>query len=100
MGEHLVGLPKGVEQLVLHMAMMLFFQIVAGLGTVAVAANAVALRVESLSLMPAMGLAMASTTLVGQRLGAGDPKRAQRSGYIACRICACWMASMGLAFIF
>ncbi|MCG2768132.1 MAG: MATE family efflux transporter [Anaerolineae bacterium] len=95
-----IGLPKGVEQLVLHLAMMVFFRIVAGLGTVAVAANAVALRVESLSLMPAMGLAIASTTLVGQRLGAGDPKRVQRSGYLAYKIGACWMALMGLAFIF
>jgi len=95
-----IGPPKGVERLILHLAMMVFFRIVAGLGMIAVAANAVVLRVESLSLMPAMGLAIASTTLVGQRLGAGDPKRSERSGYLAYIIGACWMALIGLVFIF
>ena len=43
---------------------------VTSLGTTAIAAHFVAIRVASLSYMPAHGLAIAVSTLVGQSLGA------------------------------
>jgi putative MATE family efflux protein len=94
-----VGLPTGVERLVIRFAMMIFLRAVAGLGTVAVAAHAVALRAESLSFMPGFGFAMAGTTLVGQGLGARQPKRAERSGYMTHRMATALMSVMGLMFI-
>lgn len=94
-----VGLPTGVERLVMRLGMMAFMRAVAGLGTVAVAAHAVALRAESLSFMPGFGFAVAGTTLVGQGLGARDPKRAERSGYITYQMAAALMTVMGVIFI-
>jgi MATE family multidrug resistance protein len=94
-----VGLPTGVERLAMRLGMMAFMRAVAGLGTVAVAAHAVALRAESLSFMPGFGFAVAGTTLVGQGLGARDPKRAERSGYITYQMAAVLMTMMGVIFI-
>jgi putative MATE family efflux protein len=94
-----VGLPTGVERVAMRLGMMAFMRVIAGLGTVAVAAHAVALRAESLSFMPGFGFAVAGTTLVGQGLGAGDPERAERSGYLTYQMAACLMAVMGLIFI-
>ncbi|UCC62452.1 MAG: MATE family efflux transporter, partial [Anaerolineae bacterium] len=95
-----VGLPTGGERLGMRLGMMVFMRVIAGLGTVAVAAHAVALRAESLSFMPGFGFAVAGTTLVGQGLGARDPGRAERSGYLTYQMALSLMAVMGLGFIF
>jgi len=95
-----VGLPAGVEQMAMRFGMMAFVRVIAGLGTVAVAAHTVALRAESFSFMPGFGFAVAGTTLVGQGLGARDPKRAERSGYITFQLALTLMTVMGLIFIF
>ncbi|MBN1579492.1 MAG: MATE family efflux transporter, partial [Anaerolineae bacterium] len=78
---------------------MVFLRALAGIGTVAVAAHAVALRAESFSFMPGFGFAVAGTTMVGQALGAHDPKRASQSGFITFEVAAWLMAVMGLVFI-
>jgi MATE family multidrug resistance protein len=94
-----VGLPTGVEQLTMRLGMMAFVRVVASLGTVAVAAHTVALRAESFSFMPGFGFAVAGTTLVGQGLGARDPRWAERSGYLTYQMAASLMVVMGLVFI-
>jgi putative MATE family efflux protein len=76
MDVHLIGrivriaTPNIGETVVSRLGFMLFTRILATLGTVAVAAHQVALRVESLAYMPAWGLATATAALVGQALGA------------------------------
>jgi MATE family multidrug resistance protein len=94
-----VGLPTGGERLIMRLGMMAFVRVVASLGTVAVAAHTVALRAESLSYMPGFGFAVAGTTLVGQGLGARNPRWAERSGYLTYQMAAALMAVMGLVFI-
>jgi putative MATE family efflux protein len=94
-----VGVPTGVERLAWRFGMMTFMRSVASLGTVAVAAHTVANRAESLSYMPGFGFAVASTTLVGQSLGAGRPREAERSGYMTFRFAATLMGTAGLCFV-
>jgi putative MATE family efflux protein len=74
-----IGIPAGVEMFAMRIGFLLYVRIIASLGTVALAANAIALRIESLSFMPGMGIAMAATTLVGQSLGAGQTHLAEKS---------------------
>lgn len=52
--------------------------IVAPLGTIAVAANSFAITAESFCYMPGYGIQEASTTLIGQSLGAGRKTLARR----------------------
>lgn len=52
--------------------------IVAPLGTIAIAANSFAITAESFCYMPGYGIQDASTTLIGQSLGAGRKQLARR----------------------
>ena len=94
-----VGLPTGLEQLLFRTGHMVFARILAELGTVAYAANQVAINGWALSFMPGFGFALAATTLVGQSLGARDPEGAQQRGYTAYRLGAGLMGMVGLAFL-
>ena len=74
-----LALPNVAEQAVGRMGSILFMRIVAGLGTAALAAHQVAVRVESLSFMATSGFAAVTATMVGQSLGAGRKDMAELS---------------------
>lgn len=93
-----IGLPAGAEQLLMRGAQTTFAATVAGLGTQAFAAHQIALQAESLSYMPGFGFAIAATTLVGQGLGARDPRRARADGRLAQWSAAAVMFCMGIIF--
>ncbi|MBQ0048746.1 MAG: MATE family efflux transporter [Bacteroidales bacterium] len=65
-----IGFPMAVEHVVFCLAQIVCTIIVAPLGTVAVAANAIGITVESLCYMPGYGIGEAATTLIGQSIGA------------------------------
>ena len=66
-----VAIPIAVERGILGAAQVTGTRITAPLGTVAVAANSLAVTAESLCYMPGYGIGSAATTLVGQSMGAG-----------------------------
>jgi putative MATE family efflux protein len=74
-------------------------RIVAGFGTVAVAGYQIGLRVIIFVILPAVGLANAAATLVGQNLGAGNTARAERSVWTAGFLNAGLLGSAGLFFV-
>lgn len=65
-----IGLPVAFERGLLCVAQITITTVITALGTVAIAANYVAVTAESLSYMPAYGIATAGTTMVGQSIGA------------------------------
>lgn len=67
-----IGLPMGLQHLLMGGAYVVSTMIVAPLGTIAIAAHSLAITVESLCYMPGYGIAEAATTLVGQGIGAGQ----------------------------
>lgn len=73
--------------------------IMAAFGTVALAGYQIGLRVIIFVLLPAVGLANAAATLVGQNLGAGKPQRAERSVWIASSLNAGLLGTAGLFFV-
>lgn len=91
-----VGLPTGMEQILFRSGHMVYARMLAELGTIAYAANQVAMNALSISFMPGFGFALAATTLVGQGLGARDPEGAQQRGYTAYRLGAGLMTVMGI----
>jgi putative MATE family efflux protein len=74
--------------------------IMAGFGTVALAGYQIGLRVIVFVILPAVGLANAAATLVGQNLGAGKPERAERSVWMAGGINAVLLGVAGMFFVF
>lgn len=74
-------------------------RIVAAFGTVALAGYQIGLRVIIFVILPAVGLANAAATLVGQNLGAGKPDRAERSVWLAGGLNAGLLGVAGLFFV-
>jgi putative MATE family efflux protein len=94
-----IGMPAALEQCAFRMGMLAFVRTVSALGTASYAAHQVALSAESISFMPGFGFAVAATTLVGQGLGARDPRRAEEDGFAAFYLSAALMSVMGVGFV-
>jgi len=65
-----LGLPIALERVTMTSAQIVITGVIAGISTIAVATNHLAVTAESLSYAPAYGVAAAATTLVGQAIGA------------------------------
>ncbi len=78
----LIGTPAAIEQSSRAVGMTVMTAVVTAYGTPALAAYGIGNRVVSLIFMPSMGVAEATTAMVGQNLGAGIPKRAERVAWI------------------
>lgn len=80
-----IGIPAAVQAIIRTLAMMTFSGILARTveGAAAIAAMQIGMRAESLAFMPGFGYSVAASALVGQSLGARDPKRAERYGWAA-----------------
>lgn len=52
-------------------------------GSTAIAAMSIGFAIESIMFMPAFGLSISASALVGQSLGMGRPRRAERLGWVA-----------------
>ncbi|MBI2992617.1 MAG: MATE family efflux transporter [Gammaproteobacteria bacterium] len=83
----LVALPASVEQSTRTFGSILLTFLATGFGTLALATYGVGTRILSFVFIPAFGLAMATSTLVAQNIGAGNVRRAEDvarlSGWVA-----------------
>lgn len=95
-----IGLPTAGEQLIFQGALLIFIRFVNGLGTAAYAAHTVSINIESLSFLPGLGYAAATSALVGQALGARDPRRAEAYTYEALLQGGLMMALIGSTMVF
>jgi len=96
-----LGYPASIEQSTrgLGAAMMTF--LITGFGTVTIASYGVGTNVLNFANIPAMGLSMATSTLAGQNIGAGNVHRAERVARFAALLSFGLLSGVGLfAFIF
>ena len=89
-----IGLPMGIEHVVMCGAQIMTTIIVAPLGTFAIAANSFAITAESLCYMPGYGIGDAATTLVGQSVGAERVNLTKRFAKITV-----WMGIIVMTFM-
>lgn len=73
-----ISIPAMMERICMSGANVVISRAIASLGTVSIAANTVYVTAESIAFMPGFAFGAASTTLVGQSLGAGKPNLADR----------------------
>jgi len=73
-----IGLPAGLQHTIVALGMMALMGIVNTFGTNVIAGYSVAIRLDSLAIMPAMNFSAALATFVGQNLGANKQKRVRK----------------------
>ena len=73
-----LGVPSGLENSMFQIGKLCVSSLVSTLGTAAIAANAVANTVSSISTLPGTTISIAMTPVVGRCLGAGNKKQAHR----------------------
>jgi MATE family multidrug resistance protein len=93
------GLPNGINWFLEFAAFVLFINVVVGhLGTTVLAAMNVVMQVNSISFMPAFGMASAGAILVGSAIGARQRDAVwpivRKTLVISCG----WMASIGVLY--
>src|SRR5699024_3040500 len=86
----------GLEQSARAAGMTMMVIIVASFGSHVVAAYGIGARILSLVIVPALGLSIATTTLVGQNIGAGKIKRAEKIGNLSSSIGFWGLTAIGL----
>jgi putative MATE family efflux protein len=78
-----LGVPSSVEQSARALGLAVMMLLVASFGTSAIAAYGIGARILSFVIIPAMGLAMATSTVVGQNVGARKDERAKGSARLS-----------------
>lgn len=90
-----LSLPMALERVISGGAYVAGTRIVAPLGTVAVAANSLAVTAEGFCYMPGYGIGSAATTLVGQSIGAGRKDLSRRFACLSTTLGMILMALTG-----
>jgi len=84
-----IGIPSSITGMERSVANFVLMWIIVPFGTAAVAAHSLAQRIDMFVNMPAMGLGQSAGILAAQNLGAGQPDRAEKTGWIAAALFTC-----------
>jgi putative MATE family efflux protein len=97
----LLGYPASIEQSARGLGMTVLTFLIASFGTVVMASFGVASNVFNVVIIPAMGFSMATSTLVGQNIGAGNLARAEKVARLSAVITFGVLTGFGiLCFLF
>lgn len=73
-----LGLPSGITQAILSMAMIVVQSLTNSFGEMFIAANVIVMRVDGFAMMPNFSFGTAMTTYAGQNVGAGSMDRVDK----------------------
>jgi len=94
----LLGFPSALEHSVRTFSFALIVFLVGRFGVEVVASYGIATRIFGILIIPTVGLAIATTTLVGQNMGAGRVKRAEKISIITSVVAFFLLTFLGLIF--
>ncbi|MFC1954744.1 MATE family efflux transporter [Chloroflexota bacterium] len=78
-----IGIPSSISGMQMSFGQLILIWFMVPFGTAAVAAHTLCQRVEMFLFMPGMAMGIGAGVLAGQNLGAGQPERAEKGGWIA-----------------
>jgi putative MATE family efflux protein len=91
-----LGFPASIEQSARALGMTMMTFLIASFGTTAIAAYGIGFNVLTFVIIPAMGLSMATSTLVGQNIGAGQVERAAAIARLSALVAFGSLTALGL----
>jgi len=92
----LLGLPASIEQSARSLSLTVITSLIAGFGTLAVAAYGVGTNILQLMLMSSFGLAGANAALVGRYLGSGQKDIAKKTANLSLKITIITFSLLGV----
>lgn len=95
-----LGLPASMQVVLEGGVFTAATLLAAGLDPLSLAAHQIALGAAAFSFMVPLGVASAGAVRVGQALGAGDPRAAERSGWAALAVGSAFMTCAATVFTF
>lgn len=95
-----LGVPSSLEQSTRALGMAILITLVTSFGSVVVAAYGIGARILSFVIIPALGLASATTALVGQYMGAREVKEAAHVGRLSLRLAFFGLTAIGILMYF
>lgn len=94
------GLPSGFNWFFEFYAFNFFVNVVmAGLGTTALAAMMAVMQLNSVSFMPAFGIASAGSILVGQAIGANKKHEVPSMVFLVFKVAGIWQGIVGAGYL-
>ncbi|NPE54728.1 MATE family efflux transporter [Dickeya dadantii] len=91
-----LGMPASIELCAHALGASGMMSLVTGLGTAVTAAYGVVININALVIVPAIGMSIATATLVGQNVGAGKFERARAIGRLSATISFLTLTMIGL----
>jgi MATE family, multidrug efflux pump len=96
-----LGFPASIEQSARALGLTVMTFLITGFGTLAIATYGVGSTILQVVMIPAMGVSMAVSTLVGQNIGAGNIDRAGQIGRLGALLSFWVLTGIGaIVFIF
>lgn len=97
----LLGFPGSIELTTRSLGLIVMSFLISSFGTVTLAVYGIGANILQVITIPAMGLSMAVSTLVGQNIGAGNISRAERVAQLGAVFGFCILSAVGIiAYIF
>ncbi|HSC60530.1 MAG TPA: MATE family efflux transporter [Rhizomicrobium sp.] len=96
----LLGYPASIEQSARGIGMTVMTFLIVSFGTVVMASFGVATNVINVVVIPAMGFSMATSTLVGQNIGAGNVQRAEETARLSALVTFVALSVVGVLCYF
>ncbi len=93
------GLPSGYNLFIDVAGFTVFIMIIGRLGPLELAATNIAFNLNTLAFIPVLGMSIAVSTLVGQRIGEGRPEIAARSAVHGFVVSAGYMLLFGVIYV-
>lgn len=78
-----IGLPTGIQNIVISFSNVIVQSSVNSFGAVAMAGFAAYIKIDGFNILPVLSIGMAATTFAGQNVGAGKYDRVKRGMYVS-----------------
>lgn len=94
-----IGLPTGIQNIVISLSNVIVQSSVNSFGAVAMAGFAAYIKVDGFNILPVLSFSMAATTFTGQNIGAGRLDRVKKGMYVSAAMGVLYTIATGIILL-